>query len=191
MPQENDTIKSVEVEIAPEDSMNIIESFQYASEQLRNLRERMEKSDRELYHAVGEFVDSTNQTIQNLAAEALDQTIAPDLPSLIESSSNEMEQLQKRYQLLRSEINTLLLTTYTNEEIDRLRNLNYLTSLILGRIQELSVTQTNLEQNKTFKKVSIEELKLQFSSLKEARVSYNIKAKSWQDLADKLNAKLN
>jgi hypothetical protein len=191
MTQENDTIKSVEVEIAPEDSMNIIESFQYASEQLRNLRERMEKSDRELYHAVGEFVDSTNQTIQNLAAEALDQTIAPDLPSLIESSSNEMEQLQKRYQLLRSEINTLLLTTYTNEEIDRLRNLNYLTSLILGRIQELSVTQTNLEQNKTFKKVSIEELKLQFSSLKEARVSYNIKAKSWQDLADKLNAKLN
>ena len=186
-----DSVQSVEVEIAPEESMNILESFQYAANQLQSLRERMEQSDRNLYRAIGEYMDSTDQTIKNLAAEALDQTIDPDLPSLIQSSSNEMQQLQERYQLLRSEINTLLLTAYTNEEIDRLRNLNYLTSLISARIQELSGTQINVEKHKTVKKVTIDDLKSKFSSLKEAKASHKITAKSWQDLADKLNAKLN
>ena len=195
MTQENDTVKSVEVEIAPEDSMNIIESFQYASEQLRNLRERMEKSDRDLYRAVGEFVDSTNQTIQNLAAEALDPTIVSD-PLLNPSppdSQKDLPQLQARYTLIRSEFNSLLLTAYTNEEIDRLKNLEDLTHVISTRIQELSTpnTETQPPLGKTTVKpkvVSMNDLKSQFSSLEEAKKTLNIKARSWKDLVDKLNS---
>ena len=63
------------VEIAPE--MNLSESLEYASNQVQNLRERMEQGDRELYRSVGEFMDSTNSTIQNLAAEALEPEPAP------------------------------------------------------------------------------------------------------------------
>ena len=186
MPQENDTIKSVEVEIAPEDSMNIIESFQYASEQLQNLRERMEKRDRKLYRAIGEYMDSTDQTIKNLAAEALDQTIVSD-PLLNPSppdSQKDLPQLQARYTLIRSEFNSLLLTAYTNEEIDRLRNLNDLVYFISARIQELSTLDHTLDQPKV---VSIDDLKSQFSSLAEAKKALKIKAKSWQDLVKKLN----
>ena len=190
MAMTNEPIQSVKVEIAPEESMNILESFEYASEQLRNLRERMEKSDRELYHAVGEFVDSTNQTIQNLVAEALDQTIAPDPllnPTLPKVSFHEMHQLQERYQILRSEINALLLTAYTNEEIDRLKNLDYLSNLIKAKIQELS---TSKEPIAPHQKITIDELKSKFSSLNSAKEFYKIKASSWQVLVDKLNARV-
>jgi len=184
MTENHETIPSVAVEIAPEDSMNLLESFEYAANQLQSLRERMEQSDRELYRTVGKFVDSTNQTVQNLAAEALD--LSPDAflhPTAIEPSPEELKQLQNRHQKLKEEINSLLLTAYRNEEIDRLRNLCYLTDLIVSRIQELLNTPT-----KTVKKVSVDELKSQFSSLKKAKDSHQIKAKSWQELADKLNA---
>ena len=52
-------------------AMNLLESFEYASNQVQNLRERMEQGDRKLYRSVGEFMDSTDSTIQNLAAEAV------------------------------------------------------------------------------------------------------------------------
>jgi hypothetical protein len=195
MIKDDDQIKSVEVEIAPEESMNLLESFQYASEQLENLRERMEKRDRKLYRAIGEYMDSTDQTIQNLAAEALDPTIVSD-PLLNPSPPDfqkDLPQLQARYTLIRSEFNSLLLTAYTNEEIDRLKNLNDLTHLISTRIQELSTPnpETQHPLGKTTAKpkvVSMNDLKSQFSSLEEAKKALNIKARSWKDLVDKLNS---
>ena len=61
-------------------AMNLLESFEYASNQVQNLRERMEQGDRKLYRSVGEFMDSTDSTIQNLAAEALkdEPALAPE-----------------------------------------------------------------------------------------------------------------
>ena len=192
MTKDNEPVHSVEVEIAPEKSMNLLESFEYASNQLQNLRERMEQSDRKLYRSVGEFMDSTDRTIQNLAAEALNETIAPDCllnPALgessAESSSNEVQKLQERHQSLRSEINSLLLTVYTNEEIDRLRNLDYLSELIQTRIQELSTSPDSIVSPQ---KVTVDELKSKFSSFNLAKEAYKIKASSWQTLVDKLNA---
>ena len=192
MTKDNEPVHSVEVEIAPEKSMNLLESFEYASNQLQNLRERMEQSDRKLYRSVGEFMDSTDRTIQNLAAEALNETIAPDCllnPALgessAESSSNEVQKLQERHQSLRSEINSLLLTVYTNEEIDRLRNLDYLSELIQTRIQELSTSPDSIASPQ---KVTVDELKSKFSSFNLAKEAYKIKASSWQTLVDKLNA---
>ena len=192
MTKDNEPVQSVEVEIAPEKSMNLLESFEYASNQLQNLRERMEQSDRKLYRSVGEFMDSTDRTIQNLAAEALNETIAPDCllnPALgessAESSSNEVQKLQERHQSLRSEINSLLLTVYTNEEIDRLRNLDYLSELIQTRIQELSTAPDSIASPQ---KVTVDELKSKFSSFNLAKEAYKIKASSWQTLVDKLNA---
>jgi len=188
MTKDNEPVHSVDVEIAPEKSMNLLESFEYASNQLQNLRERMEQSDRKLYRTVGEFMDSSDRTIQNLAAEALNETIAPDRllnPALAESSSNEVQKLQERHQSLRSEINSLLLTAYTNEEIDRLRNLDYLSKFIQTRIQELSTSPDSIASPQ---KVTVDELKSKFSSLNLAKECYKIKASSWQTLVDKLNA---
>lgn len=196
MTKDNEPVHSVEVEIAPEKSMNLLESFEYASNQLQNLRERMEQSDRKLYRSVGEFMDSTDRTIQNLAAEALNETIAPDrllnpalgessVESSVKSSSNEVQKLQERHQSLRSEINSLLLTAYTNEEIDRLRNLDYLSELIQTRIQELSTAPDSIASPQ---KVTVDELKSKFSSFNLAKEAYKIKASSWQTLVDKLNA---
>lgn len=191
MTHDNEPLHTVEVELAPEKSMNLLESFEYASNQLQNLRERMKKRDRDLYRAVGEFMDSTDCTIQNLATEALNETIAPDPllinPTLPEALSHEMYQLQERYQTLRSEINALLLTTYTNEEVDRLRNLDYLANLIQTRIQELSTSPNPIAPRP---KVTIDQLKARFSSLNAAKLFYKIKASSWQSLIDKLNARL-
>ncbi|MEB3275070.1 MAG: hypothetical protein VKJ85_14905 [Prochlorothrix sp.] len=170
----------VEVEVDPEASMNLLQSLEYASNQLQNLRERMENSDRELYRTVGEFVDSSHQTIQNLAAEALDFPSDDFLiPAAIEPPQGELQQLQNRHHTLMEEIHSLLLVAYSNEEIDRLRHLYYLTDRISSRIQRLSKVQP--------KKVSVDELKSQFSSLKKAKDFHNLKAKSWQDLAEKLN----
>lgn len=196
MTKDNEPVHFVEVEIAPEKSMNLLESFEYASNQLQNLRERMEQSDRKLYRSVGEFMDSTDRTIQNLAAEALNETIAPDrllnpalgessVESSVESSSNEVHKLQERHQSLRSEINSLLLTVYTNEEIDRLRNLDYLSQLIQTRIQELSTAPDSIASPQ---KVTVDELKSKFSSFTLAKKYYQIKASSWQNLVDQLNA---
>lgn len=193
MAEHNEVVPSVEVEIAPEDSMNLLESFEYASNQLKNLRERMEQSDRALYRTIGAFVDSTDRTVQNLATEALDLSSDNFLsPTAIEPSQEELKQLHNRHQTLQTEINSLLLTAYSNQEIDRLRNLEYLTSLISARIQELSDAQTQIEPNsphKSVKTVDVDELKARFSSLSKAKEFYNIKANSWQGLVDKLNTR--
>ena len=140
-------------------------------------------------------MDSTHQTIQNLAAEALDtppdRFIDSASPNSSEASGEELQHLQDRHQDLKTEVNSLLLTAYSNEEIDRIRHLSDLLGFIAMRIQELSRTpqgtsHTTLKQ--TDRSVSVSELKAQFSTLKEAKTSHGIKAKSWRDLADKLNS---
>ena len=81
-------------------AMNLLESFEYASNQVQNLRERMEQGDRKLYRSVGEFMDSTDSTIQNLAAEALEPkpALAPT-PATPAEPEPEPEHERKRLSL--------------------------------------------------------------------------------------------
>lgn len=67
----DEEVKTVKAEVVTDEkSMNLLESFEYQKEKLRELRERMEKTDRELARAVGEYYGATSQVIDNLANEA-------------------------------------------------------------------------------------------------------------------------
>jgi hypothetical protein len=198
--------QSIEAIVEPADSMTIVDSFQYAAKQLKDLEERMQKSDRELYRAVGEFVDSTMITVQNLASEGLDQdrllessvkqhqsnqSPSPHLEEgfrvrdLTQYDPQDMGLLKQRYQFVQQEFKALLLTAFSNEEIDRLMKLDYLCSTLKKEIQNSDHVPTQSHEILFTK----EKLQSEFSSLKKAKDYYNLSTSSWQGLADKLNSR--
>lgn len=52
------------------ESMSLQEGFTYASKKLAELKQRRESIDRKTYRAIGDYVDSVNATVSNLAKEA-------------------------------------------------------------------------------------------------------------------------
>jgi hypothetical protein len=66
--------KKVKAEVVKDEEgmMNITESLDYANQKLKDLRERMQTSDRELMRTLGQYVGSTNAALNNLAMEASD-----------------------------------------------------------------------------------------------------------------------
>lgn len=75
--------------------MTLIESMGYVGEQLQEIQERMVDTDYKLYHAVGEFVAATNETIEVLAQQV------PNEPEAIESvAAKAIRQLEEVYETI-------------------------------------------------------------------------------------------
>jgi ElaB/YqjD/DUF883 family membrane-anchored ribosome-binding protein len=72
--EDDEPAKVVKAEVVLDDQgmMNLSESLDYTGKKLKELKDRMEKTDRNLVRAVGEYVGATNSVIDNLTDIATD-----------------------------------------------------------------------------------------------------------------------
>lgn len=136
-------VKKVKAEVVK--PITLEESFDIVLNKLEKLEQDMVDSDKAVYRAVGEFVDSTVTVTQNI----VDIALSPEQLNIDSISEDDFcQELNKRFNLLRIEADQLLLTAYSDEEIERVLRVEKLLDRIINRINSLPFNTTEHSNNR-------------------------------------------
>jgi hypothetical protein len=156
----SDEGKNVEIEVVK--PITLEESFDAVFHKLERLQQEMANSDTAVYRAVGEFVDSTVTVAQNMVNVALDSEDSNTQSVVPESAMPEgdfREALCKRFEVIRSQADQLLLTADSNEAIERALKLEQLLDRITNRINSLISTEDDKKPITISKDLSVTQLR--------------------------------